>query len=219
VISAHWEETHPTITSGQHPPLIYDYYGFPKAAYEIQYPVKGAPDLAKKIHSLLLNTGIDSRLNKERGFDHGVFIPLKIMYPEADIPCVQLSLKKELNPKDHIRMGQSLTTLLDDEVLIIGSGFSFHNLRAFFSPPTPDTQSKNAAFEQWLTQTCTDHYLSEEERKNRLEKWEDAPAARYCHPREEHLLPLHVCYGIAGSAAIKSWSINIMGKQASSFLW
>jgi 4,5-DOPA dioxygenase extradiol len=219
VISAHWEEDQPTITIGKSPPLVYDYYGFPKEAYEIQYLAQGNPILAYKVHALLVRSGLDARLDEQRGFDHGVFVPLKIMYPDADIPCIQLSLVKGLDPAEHIRIGKALNPLLEDDILIIGSGFSFHNLSAFFTPNTKASQTQNEAFEQWLIHTCTNHQLNEEEREHRLVNWENAPAARYCHPREEHLIPLHICYGIAGTAARQSFSFEIMGKKASAYLW
>jgi 4,5-DOPA dioxygenase extradiol len=219
VISAHWEEDAPTITSGASPPLIYDYYGFPEEAYAIEYPAPGAPMLANKIFGLLKNQGIGASLTDQRGFDHGLFVPLKIMYPDAAIPCIQLSLVKSLRPDEHIRIGKALAGLLDDNVLVIGSGFSFHNLKAFFAPSTTETQSMNEAFEQWLIETCSSRRLSEPEREHRLVNWESAPAARYCHPREEHLLPLHVCYGVAGSPARQVFRFEIMGKKSSVYLW
>jgi len=219
VISAHWEEGRPTITGGANPSLIYDYYGFPKESYEIQYPAPGKPALARRIYDLLTDDNIKAALDKQRGFDHGVFVPLKIMYPDADIPCVQVSLVKGLSPDVHIRIGKALAGLTDDNLLVIGSGFSFHNLRAFFSPSTSKVQSMNEAFEQWLIETCSSQALSEDERERRLVNWTSAPAARFCHPREEHLLPLHVCYGLAKSPAKQVFRFEVMGKKASAYLW
>ncbi|MFZ2407358.1 MAG: class III extradiol ring-cleavage dioxygenase [Methylobacter sp.] len=219
VISAHWEESRPTITSGASPSLIYDYYGFPKEAYEIEYPAPGAPELANKVFNLLASAGIDAKLDDLRGFDHGLFVPLKIMYPDADIPCVQLSLVNSLQPEAHIRIGKTLADLRKEKVLVMGSGFSFHNLKEFFAPSTQKSQAMNESFEQWLIDTCSNSRLSEEEREHRLKNWDSAPAARYCHPREEHLLPLHVCYGVAGTAAKRVFEFEIMGKMASAYLW
>lgn len=219
VISAHWEEDKPTVTGGALPALIYDYYGFPEESYAIEYPTPGSPLLASKIVDLLKSHRIDANFSDRRGFDHGLFVPLKLMYPAANIPCVQLSLVKSLRPDEHIWIGRALAGLLDDKVLIIGSGFSFHNLRAFFAPPTQETQAMNEAFEQWLVDTCTNRLLSEAERAQRLVDWEKAPAARYCHPREEHLLPLHVCYGVAETPAKQVFRFEIMGKMASAYLW
>jgi aromatic ring-opening dioxygenase catalytic subunit (LigB family) len=219
VISAHWEADKPTITNGLNPGLLYDYYGFPEEAYEITYPVSGKPPLAQNIFDLLNEHGIEAVLNDQRAFDHGVFVPLKIMYPEAMIPCVQVSLVRGLRPDEHIRLGKALAGLRKESVLVIGCGFSFHNLNAFFAPSTPETQAMNEAFEQWLIDTCSNQQLSEREREDRLIHWENAPAARYCHPREEHLLPLHVCYGIAGTAAKEVFTFEIMGKKASAYVW
>jgi aromatic ring-opening dioxygenase catalytic subunit (LigB family) len=219
VISAHWEENIPTITSAAFPTLIYDYYGFPKESYEIQYPAPGSPELASKIFHLLETAGIEAKLNDQRGFDHGLFVPLKIMYPQADIPCVQLSLLNNLQPEAHIQIGKALAALRKDNVFIIGSGFSFHNLNAFFAPSTPASQAMNKSFEQWLIDTCANNELTEKEREQRLNNWDKAPAARYCHPREEHLLPLHACYGVAGTAANRVFEFEILGKMASAYLW
>ena len=219
VISAHWEEEKPTMTSGQQPPLIYDYYGFPKASYEISYPVKGEPALAQQICDLFKHANIEAELVGQRGFDHGLFVPLKIMYPDADIPCVQLSLLKSLDPLQHIRMGKALADLRRQNVLVIGSGFSFHNLKAFFSPSNHESRNFNESFEQWLMDTCANAELDEQERARRLVQWEEAPGARYCHPREEHLLPLHVCYGMAQSPTREIFRLEIMGKRTSCYLW
>jgi 4,5-DOPA dioxygenase extradiol len=170
LVSAHWEAASPTITLGANPSLIYDYYGFPKQAYEIQYPAPGEPNLARTVFSLLSDKGLESILDDKRGFDHG-------------------------------------------------SGFSFHNMKAFFAPSTIETQSMNESFEHWLIETCSDPKLDEIERTNRLVNWENAPSARYCHPREEHLLPLHVCYGVAKHACREFFDLNILGKKASVYLW
>lgn len=216
VISAHWEESIPTLISGRLPPLIYDYYGFPYEAYEIEYNAKGAPALAEKMFTLLDKNGLKARLDDQRGYDHGMFVPLKLMYPEADIPCLQLSLIKGLDPSLHIEMGKALKELKDEKMLILGSGFSFHNMREFGNPKT---DFKNNSFQNWLVQTLTDETLSATDRHEKLTKWEKAPHARYCHPREERLLPLHVCCGLTGSAAKETFDIKILNKNATAFLW
>jgi 4,5-DOPA dioxygenase extradiol len=219
VISAHWEESQPTITSAAFPPLIYDYNGFPKEAYEIKYLAPGAPELANKVFNLLNCAGIAVKLDDQRGFDHGVFVPLKLMYPQADVPCVQLSLVNSLQPQQHIQIGKSLASLRKENVLIIGSGFTFHNMHAFFVPATKETQAMNTSFEQWLIDTCSNNQYTETEREQRLIHWESAPAARHCHPREEHLLPLLVCYGIAGSAVKSVFQFEVLGKMSSAYIW
>ncbi|MGZ8946989.1 MAG: DODA-type extradiol aromatic ring-opening family dioxygenase, partial [Methylococcaceae bacterium] len=211
VISAHWEENKATITSGKSPSLLYDYYGFPEEAYKIEYPAPGNPALAAKIFHLLQRHGIDAKLDDRRSFDHGLFVPLKIMFPDAAIPCVQLSLINSLDPETHINVGKALSELRKENVLIVGSGFSFHNLNAFFSqsPDAPDP--KNEAFEDWLIDTCTNSNLSASERETRLIEWSNAPFARYCHPREEHLLPLHVCFGLSNATAKLAFNGKVIG--------
>lgn len=219
VVSAHWEENIPTITSGATPSLIYDYYGFPEESYEIQYPCPGEPSLAGRIQNQLENAGITCKFDEQRGFDHGLFVPLKIMYPDADIPCLQLSLVNSLDPAEHIRMGQALQDLDYENLLVIGSGFSFHNMRAFFAPETSETKTMNEAFEDWLVTNCSSPDISEAERAQRLIEWAKAPSARFCHPREEHLLPLHVCYGIAQKRCSEYFELQILNKKSSMYLW
>ena len=218
VVSAHWEEREATLLSAPNPPMFYDYYGFPPEAYEITYPAPGSPELAARISALLTNKGIPSRLDPQRGFDHGLFIPLKMMYPQADIPCLQLSLLRGLNPVAHLALGRALRTLSNENILVIGSGFSFHNMQAFSWEADDRPDAANDAFQDWLIQTITTP-MAEDEREQRLVEWEKAPAARYCHPREEHLLPLHVCQGMAGQPGKLIFDDKILGKRAVAFLW
>jgi aromatic ring-opening dioxygenase catalytic subunit (LigB family) len=218
VISAHWEEGAATLMGAGQPPMFYDYYGFPAEAYEITYPAPGSPALAQRVAGLLKEHAIPARIDPQRGFDHGLFIPLKLMYPAADIPALQLSLVRGLNPAAHIALGQALQALRQENILVIGSGFSFHNLRAFSweAPGAPDPA--NDAFQDWLVETCTAG-MAQAEREQRLIAWEKAPAARYCHPREEHLLPLHVCAALAGGPARLVFDNQIIGKRSVAFLW
>ncbi|MDH3693972.1 MAG: dioxygenase [Gammaproteobacteria bacterium] len=221
VISAHWEEEQPTITGGAHPELIYDYYGFPPESYEFQYLAPGEPQLANDVFELIENSGVKARLDDRRGFDHGLFVPLELMYPEAHIPCIQLSLLKNLNPGEHIALGKSLAALRRKNVLIVGSGLSFHNMKAFFSKGS-ETMTGDEEFDRWLTNVCTNPEISSDEREKQLVNWENAPSARYCHPREEHLLPLHVCYGAACAetpTAKVVFNRKVMGQQVSALLW
>src|SRR5580692_10264315 len=192
VISAHWEEAVPTVMSGANPPLLYDYYGFPPASYEITWPAPGEPALAARVRALLASAGIESAENAERGFDHGTFVPLKLAYPNADVPTVQLSLKRGLDPREHLAIGRALAPLRDEGVFVIGSGMTYHNLRAF----GPGAKPVSEAFDAWLRETAT---LEQEERDGRLATWTTAPAARQAHPREEHLIPLMVAAGAAGT--------------------
>lgn len=216
VISAHWEQSIPSLTAGESPPLIYDYSGFPPEAYEIEYPAPGSPGLAEKLVSMLENAGIHSRLENRWGFDHGMYVPLKLMYPDARIPCIQLSMVNGLDPKQHIELGRALRPIAGGNILILGSGFSFHNMREF-GRQEPDP--KNIAFDNWLKETMTDPGLSPSERKHRLIHWEEAPHARYCHPREDHLIPLHVCYGLAQAPADLVFNDIVLGKKSCAFLW
>ncbi|MDX1466120.1 MAG: class III extradiol ring-cleavage dioxygenase [Halomonas sp.] len=219
VISAHWEAAVPTITSGANPPLIYDYSGFPPEAYAIEYPCPGEPALARQVHQALEQAGISARLDDRRGFDHGLFVPLKLMYPEADIPSIQLSLVNSLDAATHLAIGRALQALDVDDLLVIGSGFSFHNMGAFFAPDTPEIQARNEAFEDWLEETCASVEIEEAERAERLIHWERAPHARFCHPREEHLLPLHVCVGLAEKPCDNHVSATVLRKKSGMFYW
>jgi 4,5-DOPA dioxygenase extradiol len=218
VISAHWEEEEATLLGAKNPEMFYDYYGFPDAAYEITYPAPGSPSDAERIAGILKRNGIASAIHSKRGFDHGLFIPLKMMFPEADIPCLQLSLIRGLDPAGHLAMGKALAGLLNENVLVVGSGFSFHNISAFDweGKDTPDPA--NDAFQDWLIETCAGP-LTPSERESRLSEWKKAPSARYCHPREEHLLPLHVCAGMAGKPGRVVFDDRILGKRAVAFLW
>ena len=219
VISAHWEESVLTVTSGSAPALIYDYYGFPPESYEIHYPCPGEPDLAREVSGRLEHCGMNIRLDEERGLDHGVFVPLKIMYPYANIPCVQLSLSNTLDPGLHIDMGRALEGLHKEKVLVIGSGFSFHNLSAFFKPADEKTRELNLSFERWLKDICMSTEISEQQRQDGLIHWSKAPGASFCHPREEHLLPLHVCYGAAGGPGRQMEEVRIMNRFSSMYVW
>jgi aromatic ring-opening dioxygenase catalytic subunit (LigB family) len=192
VVSAHWEEPVPTVMTSEHPPILYDYYGFPPESYQITWPAPGAPGLASRVRQLLDTAGIQSGSDDARGYDHGTFIPLKLTYPEADVPAVQLSLKRGLDPTEHLAIGRALMSLRDEGVFIIGSGMTFHNLRAFRDPRSAPVAE---AFDSWLRESMV---LDAAERNRRLERWAGAPAARAAHPREEHLLPLMVAAGAAG---------------------
>ena len=218
VISAHWEQNVATLLGAQSPAMLYDYYGFPDEAYEIVYPAPGSPDLAERIARLLNYNDIPTRIDIERGFDHGLFIPLRLMYPDADIPALQLSLLLGLDPKAHIALGKGLRGLMSENVLVIGSGFSFHNMEAFSWQGEEVPDQANDSFQNWLVDVCAGP-ISQAERERLLNNWQKAPSARYCHPREEHLLPLHVCAGLANKAAEVIFDDYILGKRAVAFLW
>jgi aromatic ring-opening dioxygenase catalytic subunit (LigB family) len=213
VISAHWEAPEFTVTSAANPPLIYDYYGFPDHTYRLRYDAPGSPELAEEVRALLGKAGIESRADATRGLDHGVFIPFMLIYPDADIPVVQLSLKAGLDPAEHLAAGRALAPLRDRNVLIVGSGMSYHNMQAFMRglPPTGALP-----FDNWLTEVVTDTDVSR--RDDRLAHWAAAPSARDAHPREEHLIPLMVAAGAAGhDAGRRTYSDRIMGSAVSGF--
>lgn len=218
VVSAHWEERAATLLGAGAPPMLYDYYGFPAAAYDITYPAPGNPALAERIAGMLRGGGVEARIDQRRGFDHGLFIPLKLMYPLADVPSIQLSLVRGLDPGAHLALGRALRGLAAENVLVVGSGFSFHNMGAFSWDGGSLPDRANDAFQDWLRETCA-LPLPQPERERRLAAWEKAPAARYCHPREEHLLPLHVCAAMAGGPAEVVFDDRILGKRALAFLW
>ena len=195
VFSAHWESDPIKITSSIKPSLYFDYYGFPKEAYDIKYPVPGSPTVANKIHTLLTQAGIPCEKTDDRGLDHGVFVPLLLMYPEAEIPVVQVSLHSDLSPKSNFELGEALRSLRQENVLFVGSGYTFHNMRAFFNP-SEDIRQASIGFNNWLKQAV----LGDSRRKE-LSAWKQAPHAQICHPREEHLVPLFVIAGLAGDEA------------------
>lgn len=218
VFSAHWEEDIVTVQSGKSPEILYDYYGFPEDAYKITYPSKGDPSLAMKISTLLKHENIECRLDEKRPYDHGSYIPLKMIYPSADIPVVQVSLHHSLDAKTHLDIGRALRPLLEENVLIIGSGFSFHNMGKFDFRGQNAEDPENNAFQNKLIEICC-HEEKEKTRWRKLENWQALDGARYCHPREEHLLPLHVCAGLAIEKATKIFDDYILGKRATAYLW
>ena len=219
VISAHWEETEIAITSAPTPPLLFDYSGFPPETYQYQYPAPGHPELATRVQDLLCKAGIESRLDAGRGFDHGMFVPLLLMYPAADIPCIQISLSSSLDAALHVRIGKALSALKKDNLLVLGSGFSFHNIQVMMSKTDASIEPRNQAFEDWLAETCCTLTLGEVERERRLLYWQEAPHARYVHPREEHLLPLQVCYGMGQAAARQVFQEPVAGFLCSAYQW
>ncbi|MCB5363705.1 dioxygenase [Pusillimonas sp. CC-YST705] len=191
MISAHWETqgalavmTHPQ------PPMLYDYYGFPEHTYKIRYAAPGSPELARRTSQLLQSIG-PVHEDAERGFDHGAFVPLYVMYPEADIPVTQLSIEKHFDPALHVAIGRALAPLRDENVLIVCSGLSYHNLREIRSIGA----LPSAQFDAWLQQVVVQGPI--DERIPQLLDWEQAPAARQAHPREDHLIPLMVAAGAA----------------------
>ena len=192
VVSGHWEEAHPTVNAASAPPLLFDYGGFPPHTYRLTWPAPGDPELAARVRGLLGAAGIESASEVSRGWDHGVFVPFKVMFPRAAIPTVQLSLQRGLDPAAHLAIGRALKPLRDEGVLIIGSGQTYHNMRGLMTAAGgADPQAE--AFDRWLRQAVTDGAT----RDQALVDWARAPGARQAQPREEHLLPLMVAAGAA----------------------
>ena len=190
VISGHWEEDEFTVMASPHPPMLYDYSGFPEHTYHVKYGAPGSPQLAQHVLTLIEGAGMPARLDPQRGFDHGTFAPLVIMYPDANVPIVQLSLKSGYDPATHLLVGRALAPLRDEGVLIIGSGLSYHNLRKF----GPAGREASKTFDDWLQYTVL---ATSGKRESRLLAWRDAPAARDAHPQADHLIPLMVAVGAA----------------------
>jgi aromatic ring-opening dioxygenase catalytic subunit (LigB family) len=212
VVSAHWEAAVPSVMTSAHPPMLYDYYGFPPESYQITWPAPGDPALAHHVEELLQQAGFRTGEDPQRGYDHGTFVPLKVAFPDPDIPVVQLSLIEGLDPARHLALGRALAPLRDDDVFIIGSGMTFHNLRIFRDPrsaPIAET------FDAWLRDTMARDPAA---RAEGLTRWAAAPAARLAHPREEHLIPLMVATGAAGDDAARlAYNNTFAGLRLSAF--
>ncbi len=197
LVSAHWLAADFRVGSGAQPPLIFDYHGFPPHTYQLQYPAQGDPALAAQVLDCLHAAGLEASADAQRGYDHGAFIPLLLMFPQAEVPLLQLSLRHDLEPQAHLRAGQALAGLREQGVLIVGSGMSFHNMRGYGDPrfTAPSEQ-----FDQWLSDTLA---TAGSARWQALSHWSQAPQARQCHPpgEEEHLLPLLLAAGAAAEEA------------------
>lgn len=190
MVSAHWEEPVFTVQSNPAPGMIYDYSGFPDYTYSISYPAPGVPKLAQRVQELLREGGIAVGEDAQRGFDHGMYAPMAVIYPHADMPTMQLSLRRGLDPQEHFALGRALAPLRDEGILIIGSGLSYHNLGAF----GPTAKLPSAVFDDWLDESLA---KIGDTRSAALVAWQKAPSARQAHPREEHLIPLLVAVGAA----------------------
>ncbi|KAL6507537.1 hypothetical protein OROGR_023732 [Orobanche gracilis] len=196
IISGHWETHIPTVNviSGAND-TIYDFYGFPKSMYQIKYPAPGAPRLAKKVKDLLVASGFEKvNEDKKRGLDHGAWVPLMLMYPEADIPVCQLSVQTHKDTSYHYNMGKALAPLKEEGVLIIGSGSATHNLSVLRE--TKSVSSWATEFDTWLKDALLDGRY--EDVNNYLEK---APHAKLAQPWPDHFYPLHVAMGASGETS------------------
>jgi aromatic ring-opening dioxygenase catalytic subunit (LigB family) len=191
VVSGHWETPEFSVMANPSPPMLYDYYGFPEHTYRVGYTAPGSLSHARRAQQLLEDAGFAVRLDAERGFDHGAFVPLSVIYPKAGVPVFQVSLKAGLDPSTHFHAGRALAPLREENVLILGSGMSYHNLRLM----GPAAREPSRRFDDWLQETLVKS--SPAVRRDRLMSWSQAPAARIAHPREEHLIPLLVALGAA----------------------
>ena len=199
VISGHWEEQDFAVMASPAPPMVYDFGGFPEYLYHVRYPAPGAPELARRIGDLIQDAGFPTHLDPERGFDHGTYSLLAVTHAEAKIPVLQVSIRSDYDPESHVKLGRALAPLRYDNVLIIGSGSSYHNLGAMMSQRMGSHLSKirdeSAQFDAWLRETLVDS--TPKQRTERLLNWERAPFARAAHPQEDHFVPLHVAVGAA----------------------
>jgi aromatic ring-opening dioxygenase catalytic subunit (LigB family) len=211
VVSGHWETEGFAFTGAEHPALIYDYHGFPPETYQLRYDVPGAPALAARAAQLLQDSGLSASVDPNRGIDHGVFVPLKLVFPDADIPLIEMSVEKDLDPALHVAAGRALAPLRDEGVLIIGSGMSFHNMRGYGDP---NATAPSKEFDLWLTQAIEQ---PGDVRASALNSWATAPSGRFAHPRAEHLLPLMVAAGTSESAGERIYNELVMKTAISAF--
>ena len=192
MISGHWEADDFAVMSSPAPPMVYDYGGFPPFTYQIKYASPGAPKIAERTAELLKTANLPTHLDSTRGYDHGVFAPMQVMYPAANVPLLQVAINHNYDPAQHLALGRALAPLRDEGVLIVGSGLSYHNMRGF----GPQGKHPSAQFDAWLN----DAMMSEPaKRTTSLLNWEQAPSARLCHPQEDHFIPLMAAVGAAES--------------------
>jgi aromatic ring-opening dioxygenase catalytic subunit (LigB family) len=211
VVSGHWETEGFTFTGAAHPGLIYDYSGFPPETYLLRYDVPGEPVLAARAAQLLQEAGLRASVDPARGLDHGVFVPLKLVFPDADIPLIEMSVEKHLDPALHIAAGRALAPLRDEGVLIIGSGMSFHNMRGYGDP---NATALSQEFDKWLTLVIEQ---PGEARATALNSWATAPSGRFAHPQAEHLLPLMVAAGTSESPGERIYNELVLKTAISAF--
>ena len=216
-ISAHWMSPQAVISTASHPKTHYDFNGFPAELYSLKYPAPGAPELAEKVVDLLTAAGIESSVNAHRGLDHGAWVPLMLMYPDADIPITQLSIQPNLGTAHHLLLGQALQPLCDEGVLVLASGSATHNLGELggdlFNAIPPDWVNQ---FTDWLNDAVTAGKVDDLLNYRKL-----APYAINNHPTEEHLLPLFVAMGAAkqakGSLLHSSFTYGVLSMAAYEF--
>lgn len=222
LVTAHWSTTRPSISSAAMHPLLYDYSGFPEESYSLRYDAPGSPEVARRVAELLRAGGFDPQLDERRGWDHGVFVPMLLVRPQADVPIVQLSVLRNEDPAAHYAMGQALAALRDEGVAIVGSGFaSFHNLRLMFSGITRDPTFKQKLTEWNDAVTSAVEVPGAKDRDQRFRSWRHWPAAYIAHPNggAEHFLPLIVCAGAAGDDPGRWYADDYLGMDIHSYYW
>jgi len=200
MVSAHWTTRLPILSGSARPETIHDFGGFPAELYQLRYPAPGTPELAQLIKNQLAEAGIAAGIDASQGLDHGAWVPLRILFPAADVPVLQLSVQPALGARHHYALGAALASLSDQNILIVASGHMTHNLRDYIRPPggerpAPDTR----AFREWA------HTQVMRPNDDALLDWEHAPGALYAHPTPEHFLPLFVALGAAGENRQTEW--------------
>ncbi|KYQ96663.1 hypothetical protein DLAC_03949 [Tieghemostelium lacteum] len=220
-ISAHWEEKDFTLTTAEQLDVIYDFYGFENEMYQQKYPSKTSGDLIEAVRNAFNKAKITLKEDSKRGLDHGAWVPLKLIYPQADIPIVQLSLKQSLEAREHFELGRALAPLRDQGYLVLASGGSVHNLRALFDPSSNRDPSWAVKFEDWLKSTLTEK--TSLERKNELLNYKDLPFTAQAHPRVEHFVPILVAAGASnensqGKRIFDFWKTPVFSVSSYQFL-
>ena len=199
IASAHFETEIPAVVTDARPDMIYDFGGFPDALYKINYPAPGQPDVAMKVAHLVHGAGFQTGVISERGFDHGTWVPLSLMYPDADIPIVQLAIQPHLGTAHHVALGRALAALKDQNIMVVGSGSATHNLREFSAHrrlKADEAPPWVLEFDEWVRAR-----VQEGDTEQLINYRQLAPHAQRNHPTEEHFLPLHVAVGAAGEGA------------------
>ncbi len=197
IATAHWLTRGPAVGGAANPKMIYDFGGFPKPLFEMQYPAPGNPALAERVAEMIAASGMQVGIDPNRGFDHGVWVPLKLMYPNADIPVVPLAIQPHFGPAHHVAVGRALASLRNEDVLVLGSGTFTHDLSRFWQfPADAEAQPDVVAFSNWM-----DEALTSGDTSSLLAYRTQAPGAESNHPTDEHLLPIYVALGAAGDGA------------------
>lgn len=222
LVTAHWSEHVPHISSGAAYKLYYDYYNFPAEAYKLKYPAPGSPEVAQEVAAAMKEEGLKPVLDEERNWDHGVFVPMMLVRPEADIPIVQISVLNSEDPVEHLAMGRALGRLREQNVVIVGSGFaSMHNTRVMMSGEMrePSFKAKNDEWSRAVTDAACE--VDEAKREEKFKEWRKWPHAYQMHPRGggEHFLPLVVAAGAGGEGKAKFYADEYKGTDMYSYYW